>query len=121
MSDERNSMESSQADNLKKADNPKKTENPDSDGSDERFESDTQKIVRRHMENENDVITDEDIRNVRVGMSPPAMDTATEARFEGDDKIDEVEEDFIGDTDVIDEGKASKKTITPWDTIEPED
>lgn len=50
------------------------------------FESDTQKIIRRHLENENDQITDEDIRNVRVGVTPPL----DEISF-GDEVDDEIE------------------------------
>lgn len=41
-----------------------------SGGKEERFETDAQRIVRRHLENENDVITDEDLRSVRVGVDP---------------------------------------------------
>ena len=46
----------------------------DNESNPDRFESDTQKIVRRHLENKNDVITEEDIRNVRVGLTPPPTD-----------------------------------------------
>jgi hypothetical protein len=87
----------------------------------ERFISDTQKIVHRHLKNENDVITDEDIANVRIGMTPPDLDDATEARFEGEDAIENEEEEILGDVDDIEEGeKTEKKKITPWDTIDPE-
>ena len=94
-----------------------------SEGTEERFLSDTQKIVHRHLENKNDVITEDDIRNVRVGMTPTQMDEATEARFEGDDKIDEIEDELIGEEkqDETEEKTTTKKRITPWDTIEPED
>jgi len=103
-------------------DEDQKKETP-AEGADERFMSDTQKIVHRHLENENDVITEDDIRNVRVGMTPTPMDEATEARFEGDDKIDEVEDEMIGEQkeEETDEKVAGKKRITPWDTIEPEE
>lgn len=89
------------------------------EGSEERFESDTQKIVHRHLENKNDVITDDDIRNVRVGMTPSQMDEATEVRFESDDKIDELENELLGEEEVKDEKGDRKKQITPWDTIDP--
>ena len=86
----------------------------------ERPLTDTQKIVRRHLENENDVITDEDIANVRIGMTPADLDEATEARFKGEDAIEEEEEDILGDIDKIEEDENTKnKKITPWDTIEP--
>ena len=78
-----------------KGENVETNENIDSNGTGERFQSDTQKIVRRHMENEDDIITDEDIRNVRVGMSPPTMDEPTEARFEDEETKDNIEEKYI--------------------------
>lgn len=34
-----------------------------------RFESDIKKVVRKHMEDKDHVFTEEDIRNVRVGMT----------------------------------------------------
>lgn len=88
----------------------------------ERFESDTQKIIRRHLENEDDIITDEDIASVRVGMVPPEFDRATEARFEGDEAIDDVEEDLTAGTRDMDKDEnLDKGQMTPWDTIEPND
>src|SRR4051812_31219652 len=101
--------------NKQKVDEQQNKETPASEGNDERFLSDTQKIIHRHLENKNDVITEEDIKNVRVGMTPPEMDEPTEARFETDDKIDEVEKDYIeGESD---EKRLSNKPITPWDII----
>jgi hypothetical protein len=103
---------------------PEKGENVEQNGNGEvnheHFESDTQKIIRRHLENQNDVITDEDIANVRVGMVPPEFDRATEVRFEGNEAREEVEDDLtagtngMGKDENLDEGK-----ITPWDTIDP--
>ena len=66
----------------------------------EAFESDTQKIIRRHLENENDEITDEDIRNVRVGIVPPLEDIK---------HYDDVPEEKASDAD---------RPVTPWDTVE---
>lgn len=34
------------------------------------FVSDTEKIIQRHLANKDDVITEDDIRNVRIGISP---------------------------------------------------
>ena len=86
----------------------------------ERPLTDTQKIVRRHLENENDVITDEDIASVRIGITPADLDEATEARFKGEDAIEEEEKDILGDVDEIEEDENTKKEhITPWDTIDP--
>lgn len=83
----------------------------------ERFESDTQKVVRQHLENEDHVITDEDIAKIRVGMVPPQFDRPTE------DRISEAEERLGSDSDDSHERKVDKniedERITPWDTIDP--
>lgn len=88
----------------------------------ERFESDTQKIVRRHLENKDDMITHEDIANVRIGMVPPEFDAVTEASLEGGEALEEVEKELLDeeqDTEKNDENP-DKGQITPWDTIDPE-
>jgi len=86
----------------------------------ERFESDTQKIIRRHLENKDDVITDEDIAGVRVGLVPPEFDSATEARFEGEASLEDVEEDVLGETDDVNKDQnLDEDQITPWDTVDP--
>lgn len=90
------------------------------DVNNENFESDTHKIVRRHLENEDDIITDEDIANIRVGMVPPEFDKATEARFEDDEAREEVEDDLTAGTgDKAKDDNLDKGQITPWDTIDP--
>jgi hypothetical protein len=89
------------------------------DLNNERFESDTQKIIRRHLENEDDVITDEDIANIRVGMVPPEFDRATDVRFEGEEAREDLEEDLTKGTIDLDKDKNPEKgPITPWDTID---
>jgi hypothetical protein len=86
----------------------------------EPFESDTQKIVRRHLENKDDVITDQDIAGVRVGMVPPRFDEATESRFEDDDAREEAEKDLLSGTPDMDKDEnLDERQITPWDTIDP--
>jgi hypothetical protein len=88
--------------------------------NDERFESDTQKIIHRHLKNEDDVITDEDIANVRVGMTPPQFDETTESRFEDDNAHEEAENDLTGDTEDLDKDKnLDNDQVTPWDTVDP--
>jgi hypothetical protein len=88
--------------------------------NDERFESDTQKIVRRHLENKDDIITDEDIASVRVGMSPPQFDRATKARLEDEEAREDVEEDLLkGTEDMKNDKNLDEDQITPWDTIDP--
>ena len=81
---------------------------------DEPFESDTKKIVKRHLENKDDVITEEDIRSVRVGMTPPLDDATEEALEEREEKI--------ADRKTIDEdGTPGGQKVTPWDIVEPEE
>ena len=82
------------------------------EGNDEKpsFESDTQKIIHRHLQNEDDIISEEDIRNVRVGMTPPqSLSDAEDAAA-----LDEVEKDANEEG----EGKDSSEQITPWDVVD---
>jgi hypothetical protein len=103
----------------KEGDNEQGNENVENVDND-RFESDTQKIVRRHLENKDDVITDEDIAGVRVGMVPPEFDEATEARFEDDDAREDAEKDLLsGSQDMDKDENLDEGQITPWDTIDP--
>lgn len=105
-----------QPDNAENVERNENIENIDND----RFESDTQKIIRRHLENKDDVITDEDIASVRVGMVPPEFDAATEARFEDDENREDVEEKLIGNTENLDKDEnLDEGQVTPWDTIDP--
>lgn len=86
----------------------------------ERSESDTQKIVRRHLENKDDVITDEDIAGVRIGNTPPQFDEATAARFKGEEAREEAEEEQIkGTEDMKEDENLKDEQITPWDIIDP--
>ena len=90
-------------------------------GTSERFQSDTQKVVRKHLEDKDHVITDEDMANIRVGMTPPELDEATAARFGGDSAIEKAEDEALGDEDKLEEGNNSKDNrVTPWDTIQPD-
>ena len=93
-----------------------KVENVDND----RFQSDTQRIIHRHLENKDDVITDHDIASVRVGMVPPQFDEATEARFEGDEAREDAEKDLLsGTADMDKDENLDQGQVTPWDTIDP--
>lgn len=79
----------------------------------EQFETDSQRIVRRHLENENDIITDEDLRNVRIGMTP-GTDEPTEDKMES--LIEEVEsEKKSTDDNGID---SNDNPITRWDAVQ---
>lgn len=113
MPEERINLPSQEGENVEKNDN-------DENINDDRFESDTQKIIRRHLENKDDIITDEDIAGVRIGMTPPEFDDATAARFEGDEARENAEEELLDGTEDMDKDEnLDKGQITPWDTIDP--
>ena len=113
MPEERINPQPQEGDNEQRDENVEKVDN-------DRFESDTQRIIRRHLENKDDVITDEDIASVRVGMVPPEFDEATEARFEDDDAREDAEKDLLSGTRDMDKDEnLDKGQITPWDTIDP--
>lgn len=88
--------------------NPKQTRSP------EEFQTDTQKIIHRHLKNEEDVITDEDIRNVRIGVTPSHQEDSEQngkrliAAIKDENKKDE-----NNDAD------ENNDPITPWDMVQP--
>lgn len=90
--------------------------------SSDRFQSDTQKIVRRHLEDEDHVITDEEMENIRVGMTPPEAAKTTARQLLDKDALDEAEKKVVGDKDDLEEGEndKDKRIVTPWDTIDPD-
>jgi hypothetical protein len=79
-------------------------------GNSNHIETDAERIIHRHLSNKDDVITDEDIRNVRVGVTPVVPDAATLARFE-----DEEEKENLNDSN------QPGNPITPWDLTESPD
>ena len=76
-----------------------------------RFQSDTNKVVQRHLKDPNHQITEEEIRNVRVGMTPPAPDDI----IPPDEKVADRKKQ-----DDEDQTLPGKQVITPWDTLNPE-
>ena len=73
----------------------------------EHFESDTQKIVRRHLQDKNHVITEDEIRGVRVGMTPPAEETDSDSRSDAET------------TARNDNPDPATAALTPWNNVEP--
>ena len=52
-------------------------------------------------------------------MTPPQFDRATEARFEGEEAREDIEEDLTKGTINLDKDEnLDKGPITPWDTID---
>jgi len=88
-----------------------KKEQPDNDNEDRYIETDSDKIIHRHLKNKDDIITDDDIRSIRVGVSNETVLTGAEAqaRFEDEEEPSE-EKGEKNETD-------SEKPSTPWDVI----
>ncbi|RYF86403.1 MAG: hypothetical protein EON98_03785 [Chitinophagaceae bacterium] len=64
-------------------------ENPQPSESNKRFESDTEKLVNKHLSDPNHVITDEELQSLRVGMVPPLDTSANETPYgEADNTAD---------------------------------
>ena len=79
------------------------------DNSPERFESDAKKLADRHMADPNHVITEEDLRNIRVGMAPPPDEPTQQAIADGSDRIADREANSEDDT------LPGAQKMTPWD------
>jgi hypothetical protein len=72
----------------------------------EHFEPDTTKIVRRHLADQNDIITDEDISSVRISTDLPPFNEVTTGA-EAATHINKEENENMAD-----------HPATPWDTVE---
>ncbi len=77
-----------------------------------KFESDTQKLSRKHMLDPNHQITDEELEQVRVGMSPGADEPTRQAVTEAEERIADTKADSDDDT------LPGAQKMTPWDTVE---
>lgn len=77
------------------------------------LETDSAEIVRRHLEDKNHEITDDDIRNVRIAVEddePVTTGAEAQAKFvENDMEDDKEEENEVPDP--------NDKPATPWDVI----
>jgi len=84
--------------------------------------TDAQKITRRHLEDEDDIITDEDIRNIKIGpirQEPIATGAELSEIIKEREEMDDIkdsnsEEDSSEDKK---DGESPAKPVTPWDTI----
>jgi len=78
-------------------------------------QTDSAEIVRRHMEDENHEITDDDIRNVKIVTKddePVTIGAEATARLVGDES--ELADDENNDADAAD---PKAKPGTPWDVL----
>lgn len=79
------------------------------------IETDSEKIVRRHLEDEDDEISDADIRNVRiVGEEDEPTTVAANVAVENKEKLED--EEGAGDED-NELPNPNEKPVTPWDVI----
>ena len=69
----------------------------------------TQDVVRRHMEDENHVISDEELQNIKVGQSNEADPVFTEGLIEARGEDEEITTKDDPDKD---------KPVTPWDVVD---
>ena len=77
------------------------------------LETDSSEIVRRHLEDKNHEITDDEIRNVRIAVEdsePVTTGAEAKAKFVENDMEDDKEEENDG----LD---PNEKPATPWDVI----
>ena len=86
-----------------------KQQNPAQENN--RFESDTQKLVREHLSDPNHEIKEEDIANVRIGMTPPPDAPTQQSVKDADDRIADRKADSDEDT------LPGAQKSTPWDVI----
>ena len=74
----------------------------------------SQELVRRHLEDENHVITDEDMQKIKVGQpndEEPAAGVESATYFEGEDDADKKDDDQ-------DDGENPVRPATPWDVVD---
>ena len=76
-----------------------------------RFLSDAQRMVRRHLQDKNHVFTEEEIRSIRVGITLPLDEAATEAINEAAYRAADRKAD--SEVDVL----PGAQKATPWDVL----
>ncbi|HUC82156.1 MAG TPA: hypothetical protein VMR70_14730 [Flavisolibacter sp.] len=77
-----------------------------------RFESDAQKLANKHLADPNHVITDEELKSIRVGMTPPSDEPTQEAVENAEEKVADTKLDSEEDT------TPGSQKVTPWDVID---
>ena len=84
----------------------------------------TDEKIRRHFSDINDVITEEDIANVKTDFDtgvqtaiPAESDTGRTSRKEGD--LDNQHEDTQTSEAAKEPGSVKRNTVTPWNLVDP--
>jgi hypothetical protein len=79
----------------------------------QRFITDTQRLVQQHLNDPDHEITEEDIRNVRVGMTPPLPEDRANAFEDTEDRVTD------RNAHQDEKNPPGEQQITPWNLIEP--
>ena len=77
-------------------------------------ESDAKKLADQHMADPNHVITEEDLRKIKVGITGEPDETTKEAVRDAEDRIADHKADNEDDT------TPGAQKATPWDVLETE-
>ena len=91
----------------------KRTQENEKPMQDQPFQTDSEKLVQRHLEDPNHVITEEDMQKIRVGMTPPPDAPTEEAIRESEDRVADHKTENEEDT------TPGSQKVTPWDVIDP--
>lgn len=77
----------------------------------DRFETDSRKIVNRHLEDEEHEISEEEMRSIRIGLSPDVVQQKSEEKLE----------EFVDDAarKEATDGEPETQPVTPWDAVKP--
>lgn len=93
---------------MKKEQDPQNRDN----GAAEPFASDAKKLADQHMADPNHVITEEDMRNIRVGISATPDAPTQEAINEAEERV--ADRKIIGEEETL----PGSQKISPWDVVE---
>ena len=91
----------------------KRTQENENLKQDQSFQTDSEKLVQRHLEDPNHVITDEDMQKIRVGMTPQPDAPTQEAIRESEERVADRKAENEEDT------TPGSQKVTPWDVIDP--
>ena len=87
------------------------TTNPGSYRGEE--ESDANKLADKHMADPNHIITDEDMRKIKIGVTGKADEPTRQAIEESEERVADRKADNEDDT------TPGAQKATPWDVINP--
>ena len=78
----------------------------------ERFESDADRLVHRHLADKNHTITEEELQSIRIGHLSTGETVSEEAPLQSEDKAADIKADDESDT------APGAQKATPWDVLE---